>query len=383
MLTAAGYALAQELRGDRPSSYTVQHGDTLWDIAGRFLQRPWLWPEIWQANPQIENPNLIYPGDALSLTHLERAGRLAEGRVTTQPGPRGEAPIDALPLSDVEPFLRDLRVVEDFKQLPHVVALEGDRLRGSQGQMAYVRGLADARAGDRYLVLRPTLRYSQTRRKSDGQYLEFREDLDFRGNSLKSETASMDLHWTNAMLHSKSLETLGFELARVNIATVTRGEVGGAQASTVLLDDPIAEVRKGDRLLPVDALRYDLQFFPHPPRASWPRGKVQIMAVAARVGNAGARDVVAISAGARDGIDNGTVLSIWQAGSQVHDETAAQRDRGAYPVMRQSKKVRLPDEYAGHVMVFRTFDKVSYGLVMQMTKPVQVGNELKHPDAAF
>lgn len=384
MLTVAGYALAQELRGDQPGSYTVQRGDTLWDIAGRLLQHPWRWSEIWQANPQVENPNLIYPGDVIRLTQQGRTGHTEPpARLATQPGPRNEAPIDALPLSEIEHFLSDLRVVNDFKQLPHVIALEEDRLRGTQGQLAYVRGLTSARNGDRYVVVRPTMRYSQTRRKSNGEYLEFKEDLDFRGNSLKGETANMDLHWTNAMLHSKSLETLGFELALVNIGTVTRGEVGGAQASTLLLDDPMAEVRPGDRLLPVDGQRYDLQFFPHQPRTSLPRGKVQVMAVASGIRNAGAHDVVAISAGARDGIDNGTVFSLWRDGSRIHDETAARFDRGANPFTRRSKKVQLPDEYAGHVMVFRTFDKVSYGLVMQTIKPVQVGYELKHPDATF
>src|SRR5690554_7250304 len=132
LLTVATFAAAQGVGGDHPDAYVVVRGDTLWDIAGRFLERPWLWPEIWQANPQIQNPHLIYPGDVISLAYLDR--------VTVEPGPREDPrPIDAIPLSDVEAFLKDLRVVDSFEHLPYVVALEEDRLRGTQGQVAYIR----------------------------------------------------------------------------------------------------------------------------------------------------------------------------------------------------------------------------------------------------
>lgn len=125
MLTVATYAAAQAV-GEHPDTYVVRKGDTLWDIAGRFLQKPWLWPEIWQANPQIQNPHLIYPGDVISLAYLDRVGK-----GTIQPGPRQEAPINAIPLADVEPFLKNLRVVDDFDQLPYVVGLEGGRTRAT------------------------------------------------------------------------------------------------------------------------------------------------------------------------------------------------------------------------------------------------------------
>ncbi len=156
LMTVATYAAAQTMRGDHPDTYVVKRGDTLWDIAGRFLQRPWLWPEIWQANPQIANPHLIYPGDVISLAYLNR--------VTAEPGPREEAPINAIPLSEVEPFLKDLRVVDAFEHLPYVVGLEEDRLRATQGQVAYIRGLPSAAPGQRYAVVRPTVRYTHVSR---------------------------------------------------------------------------------------------------------------------------------------------------------------------------------------------------------------------------
>lgn len=374
LLTVGSYAVAQGVTSEHPSTYVVKRGDTLWDIAGRFLGRPWLWPEIWQANPQVRNPHLIYPGDVLSLAYLDR--------LAVQQGPRDEAPINAIPLSEIERFLRDLRVVDSFEELPYVVGLEDDRLRGAQQQLAYVRGIGAVEPGTRFMVVRATQRYSQTRRVSNGKYLQFTEDVDFRGRKLLTETANLDLGWTNVMLSSGSVEPLGHELLKVNVGTLTRGEVGNANASTLLLDDSGSEVRIGDRLIAVDAQPYDLQFFPHPPRMELPLGKAQVMAVASTDTFAGPRDVIAISAGAREGVDNGTVFSIWRAGSKVVDrvEHGDMIDRSS---VLKSKHVQLPDEFAGHVMVFRTFDKMSYGLVMNGIKPAKVGYDLKHPDATY
>ena len=369
ILTVATYAAAVEVRGDHPDTYVVQRGDTLWDIAGRFLKRPWLWPEIWQANPQIRNPHLIYPGDVLSLAYLDRLG--------LQPGPRQGAPINAIPLSQIEPFLKDLRVVDQFDQLPHVVGLEDDRLRSSQGQVAYVRGIAGAQPGTRYAVVRPTQRYTRLDRTVCCD-LFHNDDLDFRGRRL----IDFENYWTNAVTPDNGNELLGFELVRVNVGTVTRGEVGGIEASTLLLDEQGREVRIGDRLVPVQAQTYDLQFFPHPPRQQMEYGRARVLAVADMLTTGGPRDVVALSVGVREGVDNGTVFSIWRVGSNVVDKVEYGLERTEDSVSYKSK-VRLPDEFAGHVMVFRTFDKVSYGLVMESIKPTRVGYELKHPDAPY
>ncbi|MFC7300613.1 LysM peptidoglycan-binding domain-containing protein [Cognatiluteimonas weifangensis] len=370
LLTVATYAAAVEMRGDHPDRYVVQRGDTLWDIAGRFLQKPWLWPEIWQANPQIQNPHLIYPGDVISLAYLDR--------VAVQPGPREGAPIDAIPLVQVEPFLKDLRVVDGFEQLPYVVGLEEDRLRSSQGQLAYVRGLPDAQPGQRYAVVRPTQRYTHLDRSGMCCDLFHKDDLDFRGRRI----ADSQNYWTDVVTPDKGNEVLGYELMRVNAGTITRGEVGGIKASTLLLDDSAREVRIGDRLVAVDAQPYDLQFFPHPPAQQLEYGRARVLAVADMLTTGGPRDVVALSIGAREGVDNGTVFSVWRVGSNAVDRVEYGAERGEETVPYEAK-VRLPDEFAGHVLVFRTFDKMSYGLVMDSVKPTRVGYELKHPDAPY
>lgn len=371
LLMVATFAAAQSLRGDHPDTYVVKRGDTLWDIAGTFLQRPWLWPEIWQANPQISNPHLIYPGDVISLAYLDR--------ITAQPGPRTEAqPINAIPLADIEPFLKDLRIVDSFEELPYVVSLEGDRLRGSEGQVAYVRGVAGTSPGTRYLVVRPTVRYTHLTRAGMCCDVTDSEDLDYRGR----RDVDFQKYWHDVVFPEKGSEVLGYELMRVNIGTITRGEVGGIEASTLLLDEAGREVRIGDRLIAVDAQPYDLQFFPHPPKQQTEYGRARVLAVSDALSFGGPRDVVALSVGSREGIDNGTVFSIWREGSNVVDRVEYGPDRPAGSVGFEDK-VRLPDEFAGHVIVFRTYEKVSYGLVMDSIKPTHVGYHLKHPDAPY
>ncbi|MBS7457945.1 LysM peptidoglycan-binding domain-containing protein [Coralloluteibacterium stylophorae] len=369
-VTVATFAVAQEARRAHPDVYVVKRGDTLWDIAATFLQKPWLWPEIWQANPQIENPHLIYPGDRISLAYLN-----GQPQARIDPGPRTEPVIDAVPLSEIEPFLRKLSVVDSIEGLPYVVGLEEDRLRSAAGQVAYVRGLPDAQPGQMYSIVRPTQRYTRAERKAGGSFMLRSNDLDFRGDEFARNWSAI---WHDVN-YGKNREALGIELMHLTSAQVTRGEGGGIEASTLVLLDEGREVRIGDRIVPLDPQPFDLQFFPHAPgpevvEAAY--GKFQVLAVADGMFGAGPRQVVALSAGSADGIDNGTVFSLWRIGSMQADGVSHSN-----PLAADNDRVRLPDEYAGTVMVFRTFDTVSYGLIMDSIKQVEVGYVLKHPDA--
>ncbi|CCP13404.1 SpoIVD-associated factor A [Stenotrophomonas maltophilia SKK35] len=364
MLTVAAYATAVEVNGGHPDTYVVRKGDTLWDIAARFLQKPWLWPEIWQANPQIANPHLIYPGDVLSLAYLDRV------TVAAQPGPRQEAPIDAIPLAQVEPFLKQLSVVDSIEQLPQVVGLEDNRLRVAGGDTAYVN-LGDAQLGQRWAVVRPTVRYAQPKPT---------EDLNANGDV----TPGSGNLWKAYNAPNARRGVLGYELAQLATGTITRVADGKAGASTLALDKSTGgrEVRVGDRLVPVEARPYDLQFVPHVPAAGVEGVDVRVLAVTDMFTAGGPRDVIAISAGRVQGVDNGTVFSLWRQGRHV-------ANRLKYPTSSRMDdalsgsvgRVALPEEYAAHAMVFRTFDNVSYALVMQGVKPVRVGYNALHPDA--
>ncbi|HEY0504751.1 MAG TPA: LysM peptidoglycan-binding domain-containing protein [Lysobacter sp.] len=370
LLTIATYGVAAELAGGHPDTYVVKKGDTLWDIAGRFLKKPWLWPEIWQANPQVKNPHLIFPGDVLSLAYLDR--------VAVQEGPRQEAPINAIPLADVQAFLKDVRVVDQFENLPYVVGLEEDRLRSSLDQVAYVKGLPDPQPGQRFLVVRPTQTYQTIDPdrccENSGRRAE---SMDFRGKRLWG-TESL---WAYQIPPSGG-EFLGHELAKVTTGTISRGIVGDAEAATLVIDGIGTEVRVGDRLIPVEAQPFDLQFMPHAPAQELAQDKARVIAVADALTTGGTRDVVALSVGALDGVDNGTVFSTWRQGSIEVDRVQGNPDRAPDSFSRSSK-VKLPDEFAGHIMVFRTFDKVSYALVMDSVRPTRLGYRLKHPDATY
>ncbi|AWB80108.1 MULTISPECIES: LysM peptidoglycan-binding domain-containing protein [Stenotrophomonas] len=363
MLTVAAYATAVEVNGGHPDTYVVRKGDTLWDIAARFLQKPWLWPEIWQANPQIANPHLIYPGDVLSLAYLDRV-------TVSQAGPRQEAPIDAIPLAQVEPFLKQLSVVDSVKQLPYVVGLEDSRLRVSGGDTVYVR-LADAQVGQRWAVVRPTVRYAQPKPT---------EDLTANGDV----TPGSGNLWKAYNAPNARRGVLGYELAQVATGTITQIAGGKVEASTLVLDKNVGgrEVRAGDRLVPVEARPYDLQFVPHVPAAGVEGVDVRVLAVTDMFTAGGPRDVIAISAGRAQGVDNGTVFSLWRPGRHVaHRMKYPTSSRMDDSLSTGAGRVSLPDEYAAHAMVFRTFDNVSYALVMQGVKPVQVGYNALHPDA--
>ncbi len=364
LLTVTTFAAAQGMRGDHPDTYVVVRGDTLWDIAGRFLDKPWLWPEIWQANPQIANPHLIYPGDIISLAYLNR--------VTLQPGPRPEAvaPINAISLADIEPFLKDRSIVFDFEQLPYVQGYEDARMRGSVDRNIYVTGLDGAQPGQRYAVLRAATEFYGARRS---------RDLDFRGKRIPGESNL----WRQTQPRENGQDAfLGFEMVRMGVGTVVHAPTAESDTATLALDDNGFEARVGDRLVPVNPQPYDLQFFPHPPSADALAAEPRVLAVADTLITGGPRDVIAISAGYQQGVDNGTVFSVWRSGSNTVDRVlhpnTSRIDDSPNP---GSRRYRMPDEQAAHAMVFRTFDHVSYALIMEGHKPSQVGYRLKHPDA--
>jgi len=358
LLTIGTYAAAVEMREGHPSTYVVQRGDTLWGIAGRFLSKPWLWPEIWQANPQIENPHRIFPGDVISLAYLD-----GKPVLSTQPGPRSEPAITTIPLSDIEPFLRQSQVVSSLEGLPHVVSLESERLRGAEGQMAYVRGLSGVSVGDTVMLVRPThhFRLPAERRRLN----TIPTELDFRGDETYRDVRSA---WGRDLARG---ESLGYELTRQGLGRVTRVQ---GDVTLVLLVDSTADVRVGDRVVPAEAQPYDDSFLPQAP-ASVP-GHAAVLAIADAALAGGPNSVVALSVGSADGVRNGTVFSTWRPGSAVPDD-ARHRNR----LRADADKVQLPDEFTGRLMVFRTFERVSYALVMEGIRPITVGDRLKHPDA--
>lgn len=385
LLIGAVAVRAVELRADHPDTYTVVKGDTLWDIAGRFLQRPWLWPEIWQANPQIENPHLIYPGDVISLVYIDGQPRLQlsrdlpGGTVKLSPQVRAERldrPVTTVPLDEIRPFLQRARLISEEEQatLPYIVALEEGRLLGMAGQLAYVRGL-DAEAGTQLTIMRP----AHVFRDVPDQYpwagrpkvVEARPwtASDGRGLTLRDALHSV---FKNRAYHDH-VRVLGYELYEVGTAVVTRA---GDPASVLVTYGDI-EAKPGDLLLPPEETDFDVTFFPSAPDRVPDNTRVLAFTDAGLI--AGHNQVIALNKGRRDGIANGQVFSVFRPSQTVRDHIA-HPEGDLRALLRPSRaRVELPEEFVGHAMVFRTFDAVSYALVMDGIREVRLYDVLRAP----
>ncbi len=356
----AGVPLS-ELSPNAPDSYSVKAGDTLWAIAGLFLKNAWRWPELWGMNLQeIKNPHLIYPGQNLYLERKDGRATLrmarsasAEGALDTvrlSPRIRSESlASDALPTLKshlIEPFLTEPMIVDEngLKAAPRIVAAQEGRVLLTRGDRAYARG-----QGEAVLVDEPG--------QKQKAYRVFRN-----ATPLKDPVTR---------------EVLGYEAQYVGKALLARGE--SSQPSTdrdgkprtdvvpATIDIVAAkeEMRVGDRLLPEPAQL--LQSYM--PRA--PQGPVDARIVSvygSAVVHAGQNQVVVINRGSRDGIESGHVMAILKDGARLLDKTDPARP-----------ELKLPDERNGLLMVFRTFEKLSYALVLEITDGVKVGDRLVNP----
>ena len=330
MLFAASlYADQIALAPDHPERYVVVKGDTLWDISGRFLQQPWLWPEVWQVNPQIENPHLIYPGDVISLVYVDGKPqlRLERGHPTVKLSPtareeRIDQAIPTIPIDAIRQFLTQPLVVDEaeMQTAPYLLTAADEHVIAGAGDRIYVRGVQDESASDFSLY------------RADGQY----QDPD-------------------------SGEILGHKAQYIGDARLN----AFADVSTMTLVRTNREARAGDRLRPVAEDEVHTHFTPHAPQDSV---EGRIIDVVDGVSQIGQYQVVAINRGAREGIEVGHVLAVYQAGSQVAD-----------PMSPKRELVQLPDELGGELLIFRVFDKVSFGLVMKATRPLHVLDFVRNP----
>lgn len=370
--TVAVYAAAAQLRPNAPDTYTVRKGDTLWDISAKFLSKPWLWPEIWQANPQVRNPHLIYPGDVLNLSMFGGGPRVGlQPRVRTE----GE-PVTAIPLSELRMFLKDMRVMDadTVESAPYVVGFEEAKLRGTPGNKVYARDLDDAKPGQRWAVVRPTHRFrDHGDDPGNSDMLNNPGHGGFVADPLDSDVSMAPSPWredTRHDSHNGKGSDAGVEVSVIGTAEVlaTNGDI-----SSLVIVDSTLEIRKGDRFMPVDDKPYDPYFYPHAPK-SLPADP-RVAGINDGSYGVGSRQVVSLAVGSADGVDNGTTFQVMSRGEKIADEVS-----GNYNRRGTSRSAQLPDEYGGHVMVFKTFDHVSYALVMDALRPVRPGDKLVLPE---
>lgn len=365
-----------ELAPNAPEHYTVQRGDTLWGISRLFLKSPWRWPDLWGMNlAEIRNPHRIFPGQDLYLERRNGRALLrstppapqaavvavpatsvvtapeAQSMPTVRLSPRTRATplpnqaIPPLPATLIEPFLVEPLVVEAqaLRETPRIVALAEGRVLIARGDRVYVRGEIDIEPPgprDRPPVFRI-----------------------FRN--------------ATPLIDPDSREILGYEAPYIGRAEWVRPESVGefpAGRGRVRFDTVPAtfdiigskeEIRIGDRLLPEPAREYR-DYVPHAPTLPVQASVVSIYGSA--VAMAGQRQVILLNKGSDDGLEVGHVMALLKAGARVVDRTDPAR-----PV------IRLPDERNGLVMVFRTFERVSYALVLEISDGVRVGDRLINP----
>ncbi|MDR5897611.1 LysM domain-containing protein [Halomonas vilamensis] len=333
VLLAAPANAWERLRNDAPERYTVQAGDTLWDIAARFLHAPWQWPEVWRENPQIENPHLIYPGDVLTLRdcqgmpciQLERSKQVVKLSPEVRTLPHREA-IEPLPREAVEAFLRKHRIVDStevLNELAYVVAGDDTRLISGAGDVIYVR-LTD-----------------QARNKS----------AMVRGEP-------MGIYRQGEPYVGGDGDVLGLELISVGEAVLLRRDDDIARLEVRRAEQ---EVRNDDIVLPLESFLLDDPFTPRAPRNDV---SGVILAVPGGVRFIGRLQVVAIDLGTQDGLQPGHVLRVDQQGERVNDP-------------RTQEVLQLPAEEAGALMVFKPYDHVSYALVMEASRVLAVGDRVR------
>ena len=326
---------AQLIRPDAPMNYTVKRGDTLWDIAAVFLKDPWFWPEIWQINPQVENPHLIYPGDVLSLAYGANGSAAVSisqySGARLQPRLRSEGldgPVDTIPFSAIAAFLTKPSILtrEQALAAPHILAFRDHHMIGGTGHEFYVRGL-NATPEQRFVVMHVGLPI---------------RDID-------------------------SKEIIAYQAAYVATAVVkVPGEVTKA-----VLTEGAREALEGDRLITVEGER-SLNFQPHAPTQAIDG---QIISIADGAEQIGQYQVVVLNRGANDGLAQGAVLAVDQQGELVSDRWPE------YPWKKKAfaEEVRLPYERAGTLIVFKVFDRISYGLVIGARAPMRVADRVYNP----
>jgi hypothetical protein len=329
-LSAAALAQAPktpiELKADAPDRYTVVPGDTLWSIAKRFTDSPWRWPELWNLNKdEIKNPHKIYPGNVIVLDRVQ--GRLAlADTVKLSPRVRAESTartvIPSIPPSVIEPFLSRPLVVEPdgLDRAPTIVATEESRVVLEAGSRAFVRGMAGSGENGWFIYRRGP-----------------------------------------ALIDPDTNTTLGYEAIYLGTARVVRP----GDPAVVQLTSVTQEVQLGDKLVAAGKPEVPT-YAPHAP-VSPVKGRVMsIYGGGTKLGEAATGTVISINQGKAQGLEVGHVIALYRPGGLV-------AERGS------DKPLALPSDRYGLAFVFRVFDRVSYALVMNVTRPVNTLDLVQNP----
>jgi LysM repeat protein len=349
-----------ELAPNAPDQYTVKRGDTLWAISRIFLRSPWRWPELWGMNlNDIRNPHRIYPGQTLYLDKSNGRARLstrpggAGGSDVVKVSPRvrseslSDSAIPTIATQFLEPFLAEPMVLDEdtLTAAPRIAATQEGRVLLSRGDRAYARS-ADGKQ-------------LSTAKGQPQDYRVFRN-----AKPLKDPVSGV---------------VLGYEAEFVGTAELVRPEstadgkdkegktITEIIPATIDIVSSKEEMRTGDRLVP-EPPREFATYVPRAPESAVEARVVSVYGSAVRL--ATQNQVVVINKGNKDGIERGHVLAIITEGERLTDKTVAGGKK---------EQIKLPDERNGLAMVFKTFDKLSYALILQVNDGVKVGDRMISP----
>lgn len=341
-LNSHAFADEIKLQKNHPDRYVVVKGDTLWDISGKFLKDPWQWPQVWKMNrAEIKNPHWIYPGDVIVLDTSSGSPqlKLLHQTVTLEPGvvvePLEQDAIKSIAPNVITPFLTEPLLIENnqLDDAPRIIAGPDNRVVLSPGSRVYINKLAEEQ-GIHWSIYRP------------GQPL----------------------------INPDNNEPLGTEAIYLGDLDVSRF----GEPATAKINRAKEEIFVKDRLIAATD-EFQSNFIPHAPDTQV-RGR--ILRVYGGVAEAGPESVVSVSLGKNDGLEPGHVLEISRFGRIIMDTEAA-KQKNLKPVDKKSGlkpgEVKLPDERVGLLMIFRTFDRVSYGLVMNASDSIHTLDEVKTP----
>ena len=335
-----------QLQKNHPERHVVVKGDTLWGISAQFLKDPWQWPKVWRMNrAQIKNPHLIYPGDVVVLDNSSGTPqlRLLHETVTLEPGIREEAlekeAIFTIAPNIIGPFLSQPLLIENGKldTAPRILAGQDNRVIFSPGVRVYINGIKEGE-GTHWNIYRP-------------------------GDVLKDpDTAEV-------------LGTEAIYLGDVDIARYGEPATGDIVRAK-------QEIFTKDRLV-VSPDEFKSSFVPHAPDTQI---KGRIMRIYGGVAEGGPNTVVSINRGKNDGLEEGHVLAISRYGRVIKDpefkkskEIVAEKTSAKTKSVLKPGEVKLPDERVGLMMVFRTFDRISYALIMNTTDAIYTADSVHTP----
>lgn len=316
-----------KINPNHPDQYTVVKGDTLWDISGKFLEHPWQWPELWGYNSHIENPHLIYPGDTVYFSIVDGKPRLSFTKdASIKPHTRESSlakAINIIPTDAIAQFLTSPKVLDDdeLELSPYVIDFAGEHIIAGAGDRVYVRAIKEPKS----------LSYTI-----------------FRAGE--------------AYISPETNEVLGYEAKYIADTTIERT----GDPATLYIVKSKSEVRKGDRLMVSNEGELALNYFARPPEKLILGSIISVLNGVSQIGQ---HNIVVIDKGEIDGLQTGHVMDIYHRGETVLDKYTGKNDT----------TVKLPDELAGTLMVFRPFKRLSYALVLEANQAIHLLDRVYTP----